>query len=468
MLDKRSLGILRISLGLVLIADILNRFSYFKAHYTYLGVAPLAQFLSHPAISRRPWSLFYLSDSPFWVAVLFLAYFLAACALTVGYRVRWAGWICWIMAVSIDRRGPLLGDGGVQYMIYLLMWGNFMPWGERFGVEASSDKETDYRSLAGFCYIVQVGILYWFSAVLRVGKEWQVEVSALYYAMYIDPLTTALGQHLPVLGLTFLSFFTAATLLFEIFGPILLFLPSTKIRLATVVLIVSFHLGIVASLKIPFFAFVCVAAALGLLPPAFWNWEPARRGESALVRMFTRLRVYFDSTNSQTRTSKIQAGIYDAVPVALLLVVLIQLGAGTRQSNPQTPVSGLARVLNLNQYWGMFSPYPLNFVGWESAVARTLSGREVTLLDKGERDSWAEARWTLFHVSLGKERPREVELYLNYLVERWNREHPEDPVRIAQYRYHPKFSRPNYLLRPAGDQVLGEYHIVESESGGKD
>lgn len=468
MLDKRSLGILRISLGLILVVDILNRFAYFRAHYTYLGVAPLSQFLEHPAISRRPWSIFYISDSPLWVALLFLIYLIAAVSLTAGYRVRWAGWLCWIMAVSIDRRGPLLGDGGVQYMIYLLMWGNFMPWGERFGVESKADSETNYRSLAGFCYIVQVGIVYWFSAVLRVGKEWQVEDSALYYAMHIDPLTTTVGRYLPILGGHFLAFFTAATLMFEIFGPILLFLPSTPIRLATVLLIVSFHLGIVASLKIPFFAFVCVAAALGLLPPAFWEWSPVARRASSLTGVFARLRERLGFSETRPVRSALVRKLDNTLPVALLLIILIQLGAGTIESNPKTPVSGLARVLNLNQYWGMFSPYPLNFVGWESAVARTRSGKKVTLLEKGERGSWAEARWAYFHISLGKERPREVELYLNYLVRVWDREHPHDPVLLAQYRYHPKLSRPDYLLRPAGDQVLGEYHVVESENGGKD
>ncbi len=468
MLDKRSLGILRISLGLILVADILNRFSYFKAHYTYLGVAPLARFLEHPAISRRPWSLFYISDSPVWVALLFLLYLLAAISLTAGYRVRLAGWICWLLAVSVDRRGPLLGDGGVQYMICLLMWGNFLPWGERFGLEAKPDQDSEYRSLAGFCFIAQVGIVYWFSAVLRVGKEWQVEDSALYYAMHIDPLTTALGRYLPVLGLHVLGFFTAATLFFEILGPILLFLPSTPVRLVSVLLIISFHLGIVATLKIPFFAFVCIAAALGLLPPAFWNWSWTSKLDSMLSGFFAKWALRLGEGVSPPAESGLQRKLENTIPVALLLIILIQLGAGTKESNPQTPVSGLARVLGLNQYWGMFSPYPLNFVGWESAVARTASGKSVTLLEKGERDSWSEARWAYFHVSLGKDRPREVELYLNYLVQEWQREHPEDPVIVAQYRYHPKFSQPDYLLRPAEDQVLGEYHIVESENGGMD
>lgn len=457
MLDKRSLGVLRICLGSILMLDVAARALYFRAHYTYLGIAPLDQFLYHEQVSRRPWSVLYISDSPYWAAGLLFLSFIAALTLTVGYRVRLSGWISWILALSVANRGPLLGDGGVQYMICLLMWGNFLPWGDRFSLESVPEENSDCRTLAGFCLITQVAIVYWFSAVLRVGKEWQVDNSALYFAMHVDPLTTNFGEHLPWLGLDVLAFFTFTTLLLEMLGPLLLYLPSTGIRLFTVIMLVAFHLGILVTLRIPFFVAVCVAAALGLLPPKFWGYSLGEAVERRLDTAFQVLgRRLTSKKKEEERNSRFET-FYRLLPVPILLVIILQLWAGLGPSPVRSPLTPLARNLNLNQYWGMFSPFPMNFVGWESVVARTESGREITLLKQGSRTSWPDLRWRYFQISLGKGRPKEVELFLNYLVADWDRRNPADKIVAAQYLYHPEHTRVKYILRNTETQVLGVY-----------
>jgi len=468
-LDKRSLALLRICLSVGILVDIIVRGLYFRAHYTSAGLLPLADFLGATEAGRQKWSAFFISDHPSIVACLFILYFLSALFLACGYKTRYAGWLCWLMAVSIYRRNPLVADAGDLYLCALLLWGNFLPWGERFGLDSPTSEDDDkVLSVPAFCYLTQIAIVYWFSAVLRVGKEWQVDFSALYYALHLDPLTLPTAPYLLALGSPFLKTFTFLTLFFEMVGPVLLFLPGQRLRLLCVTAIVLFHGGILATIHIPVFAVLGAIAPLGLLPSLFWELKPGIRLSGVLSKASRYRSEAPSGLDSGLVPTWLRTVYYQALPVLFLLVIILHLRAGIASRRPSTPVSYLAEIFSLDQRWGMFSPHPVDLTGWETARAQLASGKVVDLMDGEEysvepdaikhRTGWLNNRWRLFHQAVSTYRRSDaIALYLEYLVERWNSAHPQDPVVVAEYRYHPRGTDRHYLLSEQWTEVLSVY-----------
>ena len=151
-LDKRSLAFFRICLGLILLLDIVLRSLHFRAHYTREGLFPLQSYLIQPDLTQRRWSVFFMNDSPLFVGLLLMFFFLCALSLTVGYRTRLVGWLCWVLLLGVYRRNPVVNNAGDIYLPLLLLWGNFLPWGEYFsldGEDAGGDLATGGQRVAG-------------------------------------------------------------------------------------------------------------------------------------------------------------------------------------------------------------------------------------------------------------------------------------------------------------------------------
>ena len=467
-LDKRSLGFFRICLGLILVGDILIRAVHYGAHYTQNGFLPLDQYLSQPDITYRRWSLLYLNDTPLFVGLFFAFFLLSALSLTVGYRTRLAGWICWACVLSVVRRNPVVNNAGDVYLPLLLMWANFLPWGERFSLEQDRDDESQgnlYSRFPGFCYLIQVGILYWFSAVLRVGKEWQVDDSALYYALNLDNYQTALAPYMLTVGAEPLAFLTWVTLFLEIFGPILLLLPSQWARLVSVLLIVSFHFGIVANIDIYVFALVCMVGPLGLLPPLVWENRWGKRVCSSLTRFFSSFPGLAPKNAVPVGRGRL-AKLYWLLPYVLLPLTIFNLWWTIDRPEERNVLTGTLKALSLDQRWGMFSPKPPDSVGQCTMQATTRSGRVINLvsqlpfLDQPEQFypyPW-NYRWRAFERGVVIRRGEgHAQMYLRYLAHRWNEAHPDDPIVRARWLYNVRTIPKDYLLEERGKDTLGEY-----------
>ena len=323
--------------------DILVRFLDYRAFYTSEGISPLSLYLQvTPGINRPP-SLFFLNDSPVFTVFLLSLLVVGSLTLTLGFRTKLVGWFCWLLLVSLNRRNIIPLNSGDSYFALVLLWANFLPWGDAFSLEAqdnSGDDNQAFSSLASFCYICQVAILYSFSAILRVGPEWQIDGSALYYVLSNDALEGPLASFLLNFGSEFLSFFTFSVLFFELLGPILLFVPSQRVRLLAVFFLVSFHLGIAGSMSIGFFPYHCIVAALALLPSNLWETQLGARFYRNGSRAFFSLRSVFARLYPEIRwMSKTQRDdrvgkIISWIPVILLLLALSFLVDDPYSSEP--------------------------------------------------------------------------------------------------------------------------------------
>src|SRR4051794_35825223 len=105
-IDPRSLAVLRIGLGLLLLVDGVGRFSEIDAMYADSGLMSIADAREVPN-AQGCWSLHRLHGSAEYQGFLIVVAGLAAVAFTLGWQTWWANLICWALLSSIHVRCPL-------------------------------------------------------------------------------------------------------------------------------------------------------------------------------------------------------------------------------------------------------------------------------------------------------------------------------------------------------------------------
>jgi hypothetical protein len=278
-LDLRALALLRMGTAAVILLDLAIRSTDLEAHYSNLGVLPIA------AVIERTWTPYQFSlhaSSGLWQiqALLFVLAALVAAALLLGYHTRLATLASWILLTSLQNRNPMIGQGGDDLLRMLLFWGFFLPWGRVWSRDAHNQllpASYNYCSAATVAYIVQLALLYWCTAILKSGREWTHEGTALYYALSLDQLLLPGGRLLyPHPDL--LRFLTFATWYIELLLPFALFIPFRVVwwRFLVVGVLTGFHIGISLTLFVGIFFIINFVSLLGLLPPVALTWLERR------------------------------------------------------------------------------------------------------------------------------------------------------------------------------------------------
>jgi hypothetical protein len=274
--DLRSLAAFRIALALVVLGDLASRATDLVVHYTDDGLMPRTVLLEEVA---NPWwfSLNLMSGRPFFQALLFGVAALAALGLLIGYRTRLMSFIVWALVLSIQFRNPLLSSAGDVLLHILLFWAMFLPLGAVWSVDralkaASPRLSMRFLSMATVGLFMQIAFMYWFTAIMKTGREWRVDGTALYYTLSLDRYTSPFGAYLlnyPKL----LEVLTFATMGLETFGPFLLFFPFFfgPVRTGVVLAFMSFHFGIWLTMDIGLFPWLAAFCMVCFLPSWFWD-----------------------------------------------------------------------------------------------------------------------------------------------------------------------------------------------------
>ncbi len=294
-IDLRSLAVLRVSLGLIILLDLISRARYMTAHYTDRGVMPRNMLYAY-LLQPTQWSFHLLSGSAAWQILLFVLSGLIAVAMIFGFRTRWAVFFAWAFAASLQYRNPMVNNSGDQLLRLLLFWSIFLPLGAKFSVDAAVNSGTVRQpprilNMASFALLMQVCIVYWFTAALKSHPIWIADHTAVYYALSIEQFVTPLGKIIyDYPGL--MKALTVFTLYLEIIGPCLAFMPvaTAPFRLVVIVLFLLLHAGFGLSIRLGFFPWISAASWMIFLPSEFWD------------RLFARLRtpsrlgltIYFD------------------------------------------------------------------------------------------------------------------------------------------------------------------------------
>jgi hypothetical protein len=430
-LDLRTIACVRMGFGVILLLDLAVRSSCLRAHYTDEGVYPLAAY--HASGVPFSFSLHAMSGEVSFQALLFLLNALAALALLFGWRTRAASLICWIFLLSLQNRNFLLNNGGDSWMRQMLFWGIFLPWGEKWSLDArdvAPRKDSQIFSAATAGYCMQVFWVYVLAGFFKTGEAWWHEGSATQLSLGLAEWSGELAYY----GLYFptaLKWMTFSVLVFELVGPFLFFAPAAlqHLRMLSALGFVGFHIGLAIFIEIGLFPYIGMVSAAGLLPALFWKYPPLRFLERALDRFWSPKPGTTVCPHSK-RPYRPGWMTNQILTVVILYVAAWNAGSWKQAWAPPAKIQVPGYFFGFDQYWGLFAPEPPRFHNWFVAVATLSDGRKIDLIRDGQPVLWdcptssviyKNQRWKRMLVSMSNDfgsftrRP-----YLNYLYREWS------------------------------------------------
>jgi len=280
-MDKRSMALFRVFMGLTVIGDIINRWSDIRAHYTDEGFMPRFMVLQY--FHNDSWITFHMAagTTPF-IAVLYFLHIVFAALYAVGYWTRLNAFLCWVWTLSLHNRNIFVLHGGDLYMRCVMFFALFLPVGDCYSVDNMLKNRKPYRlqktldysylHFAGVGVVVQMMCVYCTSYMHKTGAEWREIGTATWLALQLDYFRTPIGDFMlnfPEL----LKFLTTKVLWWEGFGVVFLFIPifSGPIRTFGVFGFVAMHLGFVFALRLGQFGCCGTFGVLIMLPKWFWE-----------------------------------------------------------------------------------------------------------------------------------------------------------------------------------------------------
>jgi hypothetical protein len=479
-LDLRALALLRMGTAAVILLDLAIRSTDLEAHYSNLGILPVA------ALVERVWTPYQFSlhaSSGLWQvqAILFALAAAVAGALLVGYHTRLATLVSWVLLVSLQNRNPMIGQGGDDLLRMLLFWGFFLPWGRVWSHDARQLRLPtcySYCSAATVAYIAQLALLYWCTALLKSGREWTHDGTALYYALSLDQLLLPGGRLLyphPAL----LRFLTFATRYTELLLPFALFIPFRVAwwRFLVIGVLCTFHVGISLTLFVGIFFIINFVSLLGLLPPVALDWlaprltQPvtwARQWRAQLPKWKIPWQLRIERTAPVSPFSARLSRIVQETMIFSLLAYVCwwnidDVTKPGRWMSP--PMRWFGYLFRVDQHWGMFAPTVFKDDGWFILEATTNTGQLLDLNRQGrpvnyakpqavvklfKNDRWRKYSENYLFIDNSWMRP----YYCNYWLRIWH-QNPSHPLLTnLKVVYMKEVSLPNYQVSRATREVL--------------
>ena len=393
--DLRSLALLRIGLGVSVLADVITRAFDLVGLYTDRGVLPRDLLLAMDGRGVYLSAHYWASAHPVSQGALFA--FTAGCAiaLLVGWRTRWFTLLCWYLVASVQVRQPLSYIGGDSILRLLLFWGLFLPLSARFSVDAAQGRvrprPDSFISGGTVALLLQVCVIYWGTGIRKTGDLWW-NGQAIFYALHAEEWVTPLGVWLREYR-SLIEPMTYGVLGFELLGPFLAFVPvyTGAFRFLTIAMFWAFHLGLAATMNIGLFPLFSMVAWLPFLPAQAWTWL----GVSA--------------TTHVTEDRSWRSRMASAILIILIAYVAVQVGerAGMLPRVLPAEAHAVGTALRLQQAWNMFAPNPFT-VTVQYEVRRRLSDGTVV-----HEPASTSVRWMVYLQRVSPERSPESPLALS-------------------------------------------------------
>lgn len=386
-LDTRSLAVFRISISLVLLADLWIRSGDLIPHYSDRGVLPLSLWKEHV---REHWLLCFhaLAGDENGLRLLWAVGYLLAGSLLVGLFSRTAAFACWIYWLSLSARNPIILSGGDGLLRAVLLWCALLPIGDRLSIDAwRAGRPLDVRegrvvvSPGSVIFVLTLVTMYWVSAYWKSNPVWLSEGTALARALDYDLYSTGrmkwLLEHPEPL-----RWLSRMTVVFELLGPLLVVLPlrSARFRAAAVLAFIGFHGIIAMALELGIFTYTCISAWLAVVPPEVWNRVTGGR---TVPRPSEPARHAYEGDLPFTPILR------DFAACAVACCMLAYLAHDCCRGCFTLPPS-VERIVTLGGFrtrWHLYeTPSPLD--GWVVAKAVTRGGSEIDLLQGGRQVTW--------------------------------------------------------------------------------
>ncbi|RDI73004.1 HTTM domain-containing protein [Halopelagius longus] len=454
----------RVSLGLLLVVDLLLRSRNLAAFYTDAGVLPRAALSEqYPTLSR--FSIHALSGDAWFQALLFVLAGACALSLLVGYRTRIATLSSFVLLTSLYARNPGVLNGGDSLLWRLLLWSLFLPLEERWSLDALRRDGAPRRrvaSLASAALLLQVVVMYTVNAAFKLRSDLWVGGDAVRYVLSLQQFTVLIGDSLAEFPTLLHAVDTAW--MGMVLSSVFLILLRDRLRTAFVSLFVGMHLGMLLTLRLGLFPLVTLTALLVFLPASAWDRLVARLS-NPVERSARRVGIdaALDGCRSRAQSSSAESSSFGASSLASLASAA---AAGRRYAGRVAPavVAALLAVMLVwnaiavglvaapvtdsrlsptDHTWTMFAPNPPTVDGWYAAPGTLESGERVDAFRESsvvgdERPAtlamYPSARWRKYlvgAVSPGHETLQAA--FGDYLCRRWNGSHEDALTNVTVY-----------------------------------
>jgi hypothetical protein len=492
--DLRSLALFRIVMATLMLADLWNRIPDVEAHYTDFGVLPRVDYITN-FMGKYQLSFHMMGGTPFSIYLLMAVQAVFGVLLLIGWRTRLMHFFSWLFLVSFQTRNPYVLQAGDVLFRQLFLWSMFLPLGAHWSVDRAMNTRESVdpppRAISGavvFGFIMQVCIVYWYTAALKTGVEWR-NGTAVWFALNLDHFATPFAYWLMEYP-RIMAFLTHSTFWFEWLGPLLAFFPVApqKVRLFAVIAFLGLHAGFGIGLKIGLFIFVSMTGWIPFIPSFFWDklgdWWNRRRAAknkplfeatpATYQRLFSRfvpkrlmaprpyhwrvprvvppiavfLLVYVFLWNNTSISGKplvlpgieqkFTSWVPDSFPWPVRLLGF-HLPDKTTVGDTEIPLKALGYTLRLDQKWNMFAPRPMTGDGWFVIGGTSRKGKVVNLWGDSPTIDWAKPewvkdtytgqRWRKYMMNLWmKDFKKHRRHYGRYLCRKYDRDNPGDKL----------------------------------------
>jgi uncharacterized membrane protein len=287
-------GLLRIAMGTLVIAAILQLWPDRFAWFSERGLLPTAESDLYNAAytaGPRPIDFLYGASADWQINLFFVVYFIAALFMTAGFWTRPAIFLVWLGLSTIHNRDSIVNTtGGDQVMIIMTIYLLFARSDAAFSVRRlmrirrglEGDAATPIPVWPQRLMQIQVSIVYLATFLNKLVGSWWDNGTAVYYPYTLlqfhrFPVPFMDGDHM-----LFINLLTYITLATELSLGTLVWVP--RLRFYVLGAGVFLHASIEYSLNIPLFAALMISSYLSFLTQQdllnFKAWLQRRLGIS--------------------------------------------------------------------------------------------------------------------------------------------------------------------------------------------
>lgn len=280
--DSRPISVFRVFFSALLFKNAIYNLSLADEFFSDAGYVPRSALWDGLARTDR---ISLMDAMPYsWMATAFFILWAGvALCLLVGNRTRLMVVLNFVIVLSIHERNIYVLNGADTVLRVLSFWMLFLPLDRHYSVDAMRNRCAAYthsrdlddlraRDAPNTVFAfplraaqVQIAIIYLFSFIEKLpGEIWQTG-EGMHYALQITSLTLPTGDWLltvsPLWLTSLLSYFT---LFVEAAFPLLMFVPFWQPvpRALGLLLGMSLHLGIAATMSIPNFSLIMLISYL--------------------------------------------------------------------------------------------------------------------------------------------------------------------------------------------------------------
>lgn len=456
--DTRSLAVLRIALGIILLVDLCLRAGRLELFYTDAGVYPMA---AHEAAyaGYAGVSLHAFSGELWFQQFLFVVAGAFAVAFLVGYRTRLVGLVSFVLLVSLHARNPAVLNGGDRLLRVLVVVALVTPLGERWSVDALRRGAGRERvaSVGTVALLLQPVVVFTANAIEKHGGEEWYAGDGLEIAVHNDVMTTTLGaalaDHAALLTLLNYGWVTLIA-----GSAVFLLVPVGRLRAASVAAYVSGFVGMGLTLSVGLFPLVLVAAVVAFLPGLVWDALSRRVPATVAERRLSAAALgplgrppAERRLLSGDREGTVAAGVVAcgrSLLTVLGICVLVWMLAFSASTVAGHDVPDAVDYEHLDQQrWGLYAPDPTESYDWYVSRAYLTDGSTANAFGDGPVEfdrppdpsaAYETFRHRKFMSAVGRAGAdgAVAKSYADWVCERADETHDASVERIIVYRMH--------------------------------